>query len=861
VKPAKRTLLAALTATLLSAALLARLLAAPPAWWSDSTTRVLVPTGSGPIADNYAVANLGQLKHVATMAKKHLDQHLATWGGAGPGVNAVVAGFAVGTPDNYAPANLGQLKAVAKPFYDRLREVGMNTNASLRANGYPGTWTHDYPWNPTVPLNQPTPPGQTVDKSTNFAPINLGQLKLCFSFDLAKDTDGDLMPDWWENAHGLSATDDADAAADADGDGWTNSQEYHNGGNPQDSNSGAAFPIAKVIGNGAQGIKKTKTATATLPAGNIAYIVVVGVQTDEYPQYTAPPGSAFDDVVDWKITPAGGVALTGSVHVNDLDQELAASEVLSSDFLGLSPYAIRTSGIVRADPSGPKEVIIEVSATNVRDGIFPTTAVAALLPFEVSSDLDNNGKIDGTDSSLKTASLKSGATDEAKEKGTEYLFVDDKFSNGLWDKDDPLAPNGPFDQIDDDDTQELKTICVATMGAVWFEYEGGDISKLAFYRTKECKQTTGANGDKMTFPFALSTEPGGKLPEKLYVRAEGNWTAQVEGKLVMKFGKVDKSETWADDKLLFTIVKELGDKKFFHAARDYIMENNTRFFVHEKKYGSGTTDPSFRIVCMREEGSVMYPIDAAQRPGGGVLNGIDAVTGAFPGIDVAINGNMCFFSVDYYNSTAGKAEAVLRGLITDKCHGRIVRSKIWDQLVSSDNDDVTTSPKGSLLAGETYGRYIAQYDEQKRFVLAAGRVPVATAPDQVLGNPGGAMGGLSTNYDGADRIDREYQAVGYAPVSEAGKGIVFTATQYFGTGKGPDLAADAKKSGVQALPGGNGTSDIQLLLLDGGTSTALAYTNPDGEIGTHVKNFKHRNGYFINTYLLFRCAPPRSTAP
>jgi hypothetical protein len=148
------------------------------------------------------------------------------------------------TPDNYGVANLGQLKAVAKPFYDRLREVGMNTNASLRANGYPASWPHDYPWDPTLPINQPTPPGATVDKTANLAPINLGQLKMAFSFDLAKDTDGDGLPDWWETKYGLNPNNPSDANATAAGGGMTNGQHYGQGSNPNQAPPPATITAA-----------------------------------------------------------------------------------------------------------------------------------------------------------------------------------------------------------------------------------------------------------------------------------------------------------------------------------------------------------------------------------------------------------------------------------------------------------------------------------------------------------------------------------------------------------------------------------------------------------------------------------------
>ena len=46
------------------------------------------------------------------------------------------------------------------------------------------------------------------------------------------DTDGDGMPDKWEQRHGLNPRDPADGSADKDRDGYTNIEEYLNGTNP-----------------------------------------------------------------------------------------------------------------------------------------------------------------------------------------------------------------------------------------------------------------------------------------------------------------------------------------------------------------------------------------------------------------------------------------------------------------------------------------------------------------------------------------------------------------------------------------------------------------------------------------------------
>jgi hypothetical protein len=59
----------------------------------------------------------------------------------------------------------------------------------------------------------------------------------------ASDSDGDGLPDWWENQNGLSSTDNGNlniangSAGDPDGDGLANAQEYANRANPNVADS------------------------------------------------------------------------------------------------------------------------------------------------------------------------------------------------------------------------------------------------------------------------------------------------------------------------------------------------------------------------------------------------------------------------------------------------------------------------------------------------------------------------------------------------------------------------------------------------------------------------------------------------
>lgn len=180
-------------------------LAQYPQWWTD---RNVINTNA-PATNDYAVANLGQLKWFATNAYDELEQNLP--GGAGSNLQSMVASFS--TSNNYTVITLGQLKYTASLFYNRLIEEGQ---------------TNTYPWTTN-----------TVADDNDYAAANIGQLKHVFSFDL--DTDADGLPDWWE----MDFFGDLDETAngDFDGDGYDNGEEYAANADPTYSNPVPAILI------------------------------------------------------------------------------------------------------------------------------------------------------------------------------------------------------------------------------------------------------------------------------------------------------------------------------------------------------------------------------------------------------------------------------------------------------------------------------------------------------------------------------------------------------------------------------------------------------------------------------------------
>ena len=181
-------------------------MAANPAWWP-----ALTPNAE----DDFAVANVGQLKNMAKHARDHLDDGTPGWGGFRGGAGTEIAALIDSTwnppvhPSNDNALLVGQLKYVAALFYDRLIGEG---------------YAKRYPW--TL---------HTGDDS-DYSPANIGQLKNMFSFDVTADADADGLPDLWEVTQ-FGATDWVSGAHDADGDGLSASEEIALGFDPRDADT------------------------------------------------------------------------------------------------------------------------------------------------------------------------------------------------------------------------------------------------------------------------------------------------------------------------------------------------------------------------------------------------------------------------------------------------------------------------------------------------------------------------------------------------------------------------------------------------------------------------------------------------
>lgn len=194
---------------------------------SSSTNPPLTWPDHYPVRDDYAVANTGQLKYIATKAALELEERLGYVGGQGSAITNLLAQWGPQNQtgrDDFVAINLGQLKAVSSLFYDRLHDIGYGSPTLLPFG--------EYPW--SRPQPDTSPPFPAAD---DYAVVNVGQLKYIFSFRVpggtgdAADTDADGLPDAWELQYFGSISTESEFE-DADGDGVNNRSEWLLGTNP-----------------------------------------------------------------------------------------------------------------------------------------------------------------------------------------------------------------------------------------------------------------------------------------------------------------------------------------------------------------------------------------------------------------------------------------------------------------------------------------------------------------------------------------------------------------------------------------------------------------------------------------------------
>lgn len=123
-----------------------------PAWWYS---RAVIDSAAG-VTNDFAAANQGQLKWIARQGYEEMTNS-SNWKPTEPqevALTDLVDGLA--NAHNHAVANIGQVKCVAQPFYNWLGAKSGDTN---------------HPWTDAALTN-------------DYAPVNIGQLKNTFSFEI-----------------------------------------------------------------------------------------------------------------------------------------------------------------------------------------------------------------------------------------------------------------------------------------------------------------------------------------------------------------------------------------------------------------------------------------------------------------------------------------------------------------------------------------------------------------------------------------------------------------------------------------------------------------------------------------------------
>lgn len=855
--------------------------------------------------------------------------------------------FLVNGTQRVALSALSSVAAISDHTYEKSMPVAINNRGTIigwanfgnslylltldqdrDGDGMPNDWETFHGLDPNDPSDALDDPDG--DGACNLAEFRLGTRPTSNGYRLALDSDADGLPDAWERK--MFGNLSANPAGDEDGDGLHNWEEWVIGSDPHlwDSDGDGWNDFEEFF------IRGTDASNADTDGDGIPDLVEDLAGSDpkdpddrpRFPPYlrievkTVTNSELIPDefvtpyfdywAVHWPLFPeyneyfsSALATLSGADKLSDPygDQYPHKITRLVCDYPGTEDYHLKVLRFTVVDGEGesPPQISVETKEFKIPAGQKLSNEIETvagqvggvyLIPVVLISDLSNDGQITAADTPLRDAAMASGATDEIKDKGTEFIFHNDMLSNGIWDKED-TDPTRPATAQDDDDAEEIVIEPGITEGEVWLEHPA--IAKLSFYKTRDCNAADKVNLSP-TSKFTVSAS--NPFPDKLFMRADVDGALtyppadpQFAGDLVLKIKVGTNGQEIEAVKMKLTVVKQLGAKKFFHASRDYILENNTKLLASDWKWPIASPTTTIRLCVMREESTKLHPMETynfiadPEAPVGNPvmygLAGIESVINHDQEMTVVINGNQCGFS-----SGMGTAEAYLLFLLgepemTDKCQGRIIIEGVLNSASNDHYSPTTNAPgtnmKGSYLAGpdpipETGGpggKYFAQYSDG-RFEIGTGRMPAnfgppGTVPQTPL--PDNGIGGLSGDYELGERANYPNSMIGYHPMSQDGKGVVFAACGVSfakGNGKVPEFYDAAKASGVPEIPGatlGDGRTKpvINLLLLDSGdTSPALAHETPGGNLKLLLKGSKHNGkAYYTNTYLRFKSVQPR----
>jgi hypothetical protein len=196
------------------------------------------------------------------------------------------------------------------------------------------------------------------------------------AFDPGGDPDHDGLTNLEEY---LNDTDPNNS--DSDGDGITDGGENDQGTDPNDPQDTPNAEWFILTGDLDVDIEKTRSRTVTIPAGKKC-LVIVATASEEYPGWTGPQ-SEYNDILSWNVQPTTGQAINESIDVNSRHEDWLADSANGVSLQGFSPSHIESSQIYTAPSDASLTVSINLSATNISDGYYPSTVMVGIFQLQV----------------------------------------------------------------------------------------------------------------------------------------------------------------------------------------------------------------------------------------------------------------------------------------------------------------------------------------------------------------------------------------------------------------------------------------------------------------------------------------------